>query len=182
MQFGGYTLVRNSKDLFESFGFEDQPVIIGLIIFMVCHARICKKYYRAIIFLWRCFKYNFLPSSSIFVKWKWNRMSAVYIFHLNLQWDALPTDFQHCYSIDTYILFMTAHHYTRPTPSEFLPQPCQQSIWISGSLLYSSQVFRCDSFQIWLHLPNPISISRLMLLPRTLGMLPSSGEPLLNYR
>uniref|UniRef100_M8BSN4 CAAX prenyl protease n=1 Tax=Aegilops tauschii TaxID=37682 RepID=M8BSN4_AEGTA len=34
MQFGGYTLVRNSKDLFESFGFEDQPVIIGLIIFM----------------------------------------------------------------------------------------------------------------------------------------------------
>lgn len=34
MQFGGYTLVRNSKDLFESFGFEDQPVMIGLIIFM----------------------------------------------------------------------------------------------------------------------------------------------------
>ncbi|KAL6899521.1 hypothetical protein ACP4OV_006179 [Aristida adscensionis] len=33
LQFGGYTLVRNSKDLFESFGFEDQPVIIGLIIF-----------------------------------------------------------------------------------------------------------------------------------------------------
>jgi hypothetical protein len=38
MQFGGYTLVRNSKDLFESFGFDDQPVIIGLIIFMVCYA------------------------------------------------------------------------------------------------------------------------------------------------
>nr|AIC32889.1 STE24 [Puccinellia tenuiflora] len=34
LQFGGYTLVRNSKDLFESFGFDDQPVIIGLIIFM----------------------------------------------------------------------------------------------------------------------------------------------------
>ncbi|GJN21846.1 hypothetical protein PR202_gb09365 [Eleusine coracana subsp. coracana] len=33
LQFGGYTLVRNSKDLFESFGFEDQPIIIGLIIF-----------------------------------------------------------------------------------------------------------------------------------------------------
>lgn len=34
LQFGGYTLVRNSKDLFESFGFHDtQPVLIGLIIF-----------------------------------------------------------------------------------------------------------------------------------------------------
>ncbi|KAK3158732.1 hypothetical protein QOZ80_2AG0140890 [Eleusine coracana subsp. coracana] len=33
LQFGGYTLVRNSKDLFESFGFKDQPIIIGLIIF-----------------------------------------------------------------------------------------------------------------------------------------------------
>jgi hypothetical protein len=40
MQFGGYTLVRNSKDLFESFGFDSQPVIIGLIIFMVCYAHI----------------------------------------------------------------------------------------------------------------------------------------------
>jgi len=37
LQFGGYTLVRNSKDLFESFGFHDtQPVLIGLIIFQVC--------------------------------------------------------------------------------------------------------------------------------------------------
>ncbi|CAL9153886.1 unnamed protein product [Musa hybrid cultivar] len=33
LQFGGYTLVRNSKDLFESFGFDSQPILIGLIIF-----------------------------------------------------------------------------------------------------------------------------------------------------
>ncbi|XP_057979826.1 CAAX prenyl protease 1 homolog [Malania oleifera] len=33
LQFGGYTLVRNTKDLFESFGFDTQPVLIGLIIF-----------------------------------------------------------------------------------------------------------------------------------------------------
>ncbi|XP_020094591.1 CAAX prenyl protease 1 homolog [Ananas comosus] len=33
LQFGGYTLVRNSKDLFRSFGFDTQPVLIGLIIF-----------------------------------------------------------------------------------------------------------------------------------------------------
>jgi STE24 endopeptidase len=33
LQFGGYTLVRNSKDLFQSFGFDAQPVVIGLIIF-----------------------------------------------------------------------------------------------------------------------------------------------------
>ncbi|KAK4487812.1 hypothetical protein RD792_005492, partial [Penstemon davidsonii] len=33
LQFGGYTLVRNSKDLFQSFGFDTQPVIIGLILF-----------------------------------------------------------------------------------------------------------------------------------------------------
>ncbi|XP_042388917.1 CAAX prenyl protease 1 homolog [Zingiber officinale] len=33
LQFGGYTLVRNSKDLFESFGFDTQPILIGLIIF-----------------------------------------------------------------------------------------------------------------------------------------------------
>ncbi|XP_077245457.1 CAAX prenyl protease 1 homolog isoform X2 [Tasmannia lanceolata] len=33
LQFGGYTLVRNSKDLFHSFGFETQPILIGLIIF-----------------------------------------------------------------------------------------------------------------------------------------------------
>ncbi|XP_051145143.1 CAAX prenyl protease 1 homolog isoform X1 [Andrographis paniculata] len=33
LQFGGFTLVRNSKDLFESFGFDTQPVLIGLIIF-----------------------------------------------------------------------------------------------------------------------------------------------------
>eukprot|EP00262_Sarcandra_glabra_P002417 TRINITY_DN12712_c0_g1_i1.p1 TRINITY_DN12712_c0_g1~~TRINITY_DN12712_c0_g1_i1.p1 ORF type:complete len:425 (+),score=64.76 TRINITY_DN12712_c0_g1_i1:180-1454(+) len=33
LQFGGYTLVRNSKDLFLSFGFETQPVLIGLFIF-----------------------------------------------------------------------------------------------------------------------------------------------------
>nr|XP_034593860.1 CAAX prenyl protease 1 homolog [Setaria viridis] len=33
LQFGGYTLVRNSKGLFKSFGFSDQPIIIGLIIF-----------------------------------------------------------------------------------------------------------------------------------------------------
>lgn len=32
-QFGGYTLVRNSKDLFQSFGFETQPVLVGLLIF-----------------------------------------------------------------------------------------------------------------------------------------------------
>ncbi|CAI9785979.1 unnamed protein product [Fraxinus pennsylvanica] len=32
-QFGGYTLVRNSKDLFQSFGFDTQPVLIGLILF-----------------------------------------------------------------------------------------------------------------------------------------------------
>ncbi|XP_073140079.1 CAAX prenyl protease 1 homolog [Henckelia pumila] len=33
LQFGGYTLVRNSKDLFQSFGFDTQPVLIGLVIF-----------------------------------------------------------------------------------------------------------------------------------------------------
>lgn len=33
LQFGGYTLVRNSKELFESFGFQSQPVLIGLILF-----------------------------------------------------------------------------------------------------------------------------------------------------
>ncbi|XP_027108408.1 CAAX prenyl protease 1 homolog [Coffea eugenioides] len=33
LQFGGYILVRNSKDLFQSFGFDTQPVLIGLIIF-----------------------------------------------------------------------------------------------------------------------------------------------------
>uniref|UniRef100_A0A0C9QWP0 CAAX prenyl protease n=1 Tax=Wollemia nobilis TaxID=56998 RepID=A0A0C9QWP0_9CONI len=33
LQFGGYTLVRNSTDLFHSFGFETQPVLIGLLIF-----------------------------------------------------------------------------------------------------------------------------------------------------
>ena len=35
LQFGGYTFVRNSKDLFLSFGFDSQPVIIGFIIFQV---------------------------------------------------------------------------------------------------------------------------------------------------
>ncbi|XP_038682734.1 CAAX prenyl protease 1 homolog isoform X2 [Tripterygium wilfordii] len=33
LQFGGYTLVRNSTDLFRSFGFDTQPVLIGFIIF-----------------------------------------------------------------------------------------------------------------------------------------------------
>ncbi|XP_013612014.1 PREDICTED: CAAX prenyl protease 1 homolog [Brassica oleracea var. oleracea] len=33
LQFGGYTLVRNSTDLFRSFVFDTQPVLIGLIIF-----------------------------------------------------------------------------------------------------------------------------------------------------
>ncbi|OVA13954.1 Peptidase M48 [Macleaya cordata] len=33
LQFGGYTLARNSKDLFQSFGFETQPVLMELIIF-----------------------------------------------------------------------------------------------------------------------------------------------------
>ncbi|KAM0950152.1 putative ste24 endopeptidase [Dioscorea sansibarensis] len=33
LQFGGYTFVRNSKELFLSFGFDSQPVIIGFIIF-----------------------------------------------------------------------------------------------------------------------------------------------------
>ncbi|KAJ7554689.1 hypothetical protein O6H91_05G005400 [Diphasiastrum complanatum] len=33
LQFGGYMLVRNSKDLFQSFGFSTQPVLIGLILF-----------------------------------------------------------------------------------------------------------------------------------------------------
>ena len=33
LQFGGYTLVRNSKDLFESFGFQTKPVLVGLLIF-----------------------------------------------------------------------------------------------------------------------------------------------------
>ncbi|XP_068650120.1 CAAX prenyl protease 1 homolog [Aristolochia californica] len=33
LQFGGYTLVRSSKDLFLSFGFDTQPILIGLIIF-----------------------------------------------------------------------------------------------------------------------------------------------------
>ncbi|XP_062174272.1 CAAX prenyl protease 1 homolog isoform X2 [Alnus glutinosa] len=33
LQFGGYTLARNSSDLFQSFGFDTQPVLIGIIIF-----------------------------------------------------------------------------------------------------------------------------------------------------
>ncbi|WVZ04585.1 hypothetical protein V8G54_017931 [Vigna mungo] len=33
LQFGGYTLVRNSTDLFRSFGFDTEPVLIGLILF-----------------------------------------------------------------------------------------------------------------------------------------------------
>ncbi|BBN19890.1 STE24 endopeptidase [Marchantia polymorpha subsp. ruderalis] len=33
LQFGGYTLVRNSTDLFRSFGFSTQPVLIGLVLF-----------------------------------------------------------------------------------------------------------------------------------------------------
>ncbi|KAK9910322.1 hypothetical protein M0R45_034288 [Rubus argutus] len=33
LHFGGYNLVRNSSSLFQSFGFDTQPVIIGLIIF-----------------------------------------------------------------------------------------------------------------------------------------------------
>ncbi|KAF8412203.1 hypothetical protein HHK36_000163 [Tetracentron sinense] len=33
LQFGGYTLVRNSSDLFKSFGFDTQPILIGLILF-----------------------------------------------------------------------------------------------------------------------------------------------------
>ncbi|RHN39852.1 putative ste24 endopeptidase [Medicago truncatula] len=32
---GGFTLARNSTDLFQSFGFHSQPVIIGLIIYLV---------------------------------------------------------------------------------------------------------------------------------------------------
>jgi hypothetical protein len=35
LQFGGCTLARNSSDLFQSFGFDTQPVPIGLIIFQV---------------------------------------------------------------------------------------------------------------------------------------------------
>ncbi|XP_020528503.1 uncharacterized protein LOC110008010 [Amborella trichopoda] len=35
LQFGGYTLVRNSKDLFLSFGFKTQPVLIGLSFFSI---------------------------------------------------------------------------------------------------------------------------------------------------
>jgi hypothetical protein len=37
LQFGGYTLVRNSTDLFQSFGFDTQPVLIGLILFQVLY-------------------------------------------------------------------------------------------------------------------------------------------------
>ncbi|KAL6130994.1 hypothetical protein ACLB2K_069372 [Fragaria x ananassa] len=33
LHFGGYALLRNSSSLFQSFGFDTQPVIIGLIIF-----------------------------------------------------------------------------------------------------------------------------------------------------
>jgi STE24 endopeptidase len=33
LQFGGYTFVRNSSDLFRSFGFTSKPVLIGLILF-----------------------------------------------------------------------------------------------------------------------------------------------------
>ncbi|KAK1273296.1 hypothetical protein QJS04_geneDACA013177 [Acorus gramineus] len=33
LQFGGYALIRNSQSLFKSFGFDTQPVLIGLIIF-----------------------------------------------------------------------------------------------------------------------------------------------------
>lgn len=40
LQFGGYTLVRNSSDLFQSFGFDTQPVLIGLIIFQVLRTNI----------------------------------------------------------------------------------------------------------------------------------------------
>ncbi|KAL5718685.1 Ste24 endopeptidase [Ranunculus cassubicifolius] len=33
LQFGGFTLVRNSKELFQSFGFDTQPVLIGFVLF-----------------------------------------------------------------------------------------------------------------------------------------------------
>lgn len=35
---GGFTLARNSTDLFQSFGFHSQPVIIGLIIYLLIAA------------------------------------------------------------------------------------------------------------------------------------------------
>jgi hypothetical protein len=50
LQFGGYTLVRSSKDLFGSFGFKDQPVIIGLIIFQVCLKIVCNGHHHSVLF------------------------------------------------------------------------------------------------------------------------------------
>jgi hypothetical protein len=92
MQFGGYTLVRNSKDLFESFGFDGQPVIIGLIIFMVCYVHVFfSKYYRAIIFSWRCIGissalallsfWNELNFSSLHLSFKL-AIRCIYGFHI----------------------------------------------------------------------------------------------------
>ena len=49
LQFGGYTLVRNSKDLFQSFGFEDQPIITGLIIFQVCLHIVCNGHHHFVL-------------------------------------------------------------------------------------------------------------------------------------
>jgi hypothetical protein len=60
LQFGGYTLVRNSKDLFESFGFDDQPIIIGLIIFQVFFEHIfCNNCYHSIFFFLEIMSANY---------------------------------------------------------------------------------------------------------------------------
>ncbi|XP_022855877.1 CAAX prenyl protease 1 homolog [Olea europaea var. sylvestris] len=71
LQFGGYTLVRNSKDLFQSFGFDTQPVLIGLILFQVL------IYYHA------CLGQNMLVTSKVLrlptllVVWQEENLSAM---------------------------------------------------------------------------------------------------------
>jgi hypothetical protein len=49
--------VRNSKDLFESFGFEDQPIIIGLIIFQVCFSIVLNGH--SVLFFLKIFGTNY---------------------------------------------------------------------------------------------------------------------------
>lgn len=51
--------MRNSKDLFESFGFEDQPIIIGLIIFQVCFSIVCNGRHHSVLFFLKIFGTNY---------------------------------------------------------------------------------------------------------------------------
>jgi hypothetical protein len=151
LQFGGYTLVRNSKDLFESFGFEDQPVIIGLIIFQVCLLIFVKN-----IFFLRYTKS--FPSTTTCLYCE-NSTTGIVIFHLSLQWLAFFGGFlvllYYKLQLDWHVrCLIVAHYNTCPAPSEFLSEPCQSGIWISGSFFYfPSKFLLLLLYNFQLHLP-----------------------------